>query len=630
MPLTDEEIRKLNPAVNRMPIPRLEEYVRRGRIDENDLNRLTLISSERKAHLLSIIHEPTVDPEEQKEWAAIMEHLGHPGDELEMLLNGYVSHWELKMPIGNHVEEAKGNLRRLLKAREDNDWQNLDKTSESSLKGFLGKYPYTSRKAEVEALLREITKGQEEAEWASVDQQDVNTLLDFLDKYPDTVHRAEIDNLLWQQVVRSSSQDMASLYLSKFPNGIHVAEAQALTESLKKWAEISGNATIEDMTDYIKNNPTSPFLGMARIKLDELKDQEIERMRTLQSNYPVDDLFYYLDSGIFNDDELINDGVATEESLSILRHLDDVKDSLPDINEEIRKCRKECADGHTDVFLFGIPSTGKTCILMGLIGSSAININTVRAGGPYSCALQQYLEAGFTIGQTPKDFVATIEAEIFDGKNTHELNLVEMAGEDFAFKIADNENGEVSFEDIGAGATDLLCNNNRKVFFLIVDPTAKSVAFNHLVDEVDDEGNVRTYLVRKNVNQKIILKRMVDLLSQPENKNIMKNVDSIHIIVSKADVLGDGEERDKEALRRFMEQHSNIVQPLTHLCQEYGINSATNGTPMLYTFSLGRFYVGGVYQYDETDATKLVNVLKGNTEARRDAGFFGRLRDTFN
>ena len=162
------------------------------------------------------------------------------------------------------------------------------------------------------------------------------------------------------------------------------------------------------------------------------------------------------------------------------KNLERIKNELPDINAEIAKCRKVCADGHTDVFLFGIPSTGKTCILMGLIGCTTIDVDTVRAGGPYSSALDQYLKAGLTIGQTPKDFVATIEAEIMEGTKKHMLNLVEMSGEDFAFKIADNENGKISFEDMGNGATQLLCNNNRKVFFIIVDPTARIVAFNHL------------------------------------------------------------------------------------------------------------------------------------------------------
>ena len=267
---------------------------------------------------------------------------------------------------------------------------------------------------------------------------------------------------------------------------------------------------------------------------------------------------------------------------------------------------------------------------MGLIGSPNININTVRAGGPYACVLEQFLDAGLTIGQTPKDFVATIEASIQDGKDKHLLNLVEMAGEDFAFKIADNEEGVVSFEDIGVGATKLLCNENKKSFFIIVDPTAKRIAFNHLVNKTDAEGNVRTYLVRKNVNQKIILKRLVDLLAQPENKKILKNVDSINIVITKADLLGDGQEREDEAYRRFLDQYKNIINPIVDLCRENNININTNGNPMLYTFSLGHFYLGGVFQYDPADANKLIEVLKGNTEIAKKNNFGENFRDIFN
>ena len=151
-----------------------------------------------------------------------------------------------------------------------------------------------------------------------------------------------------------------------------------------------------------------------------------------------------------------------------------------------------------------------------------------------------------------------------------------------------------------------------------------------MVNETDKEGNVRTFLVRKNVNQKIILKRLVDLLAQPENKKILKNVDSISIVITKADLLGNGQERDEEAYRRFMDQHQNIISPLVDLCRENGINASTNGQPMLYTFSLGRFYVGGVYQYDPTDANKLIEVLKGNTEITKKGSFGGRFKDIFN
>lgn len=592
MPLTDAQRRQLNQQCNRLPIAKLIEYVTKGLVVFPD--DLPELSPERKQAIQDAMNNMP-NPAEQAEWAAIVPRLQEKSDAVLLMLNNYIANWGTTLPTGNHVADAQTAIDQINKEKQ------------------------------------QAMAEQEQAEWEHLDENDIQALTAHLTKYPWTSHKMEIDNYVWLQVTQSPNVlEMVGLYLRHFPSGIHAAEANDIKTNYGEWEQLDKQGTIEEVFGYIKDHPDSGFIDLANQKLKTLKTEEVARMQEMQSNYPIDDLFYYISQGIFTEDELVEEGVATQESLQILRKLDDVKDSLPDINEEIRKCRKECAEGHTDVFLFGIPSTGKTCILMGLIGSSSININTVRAGGPYSCALQQYLEAGFTIGQTPKDFVATIEAEIPDGKHKHKLNLVEMAGEDFAFKIADNENGQVSFEDIGAGATDLLCNNNKKVFFIIVDPTARVVAFNHLVDETDEQGNVRTYLVRKNVNQKIILKRLVDLLAQPENKHILKNVDSINIVVTKADMLGDGQEREKKAYECFIQQHRNIVGPLTELCQENGINIATNGVPMLYTFSLGRFYVGGIYQYDETDANKLVEVLRGNTEVTKKETFWGKVRNTLN
>ena len=565
MILTQKQIDDLNKVANKLPLQRLIGYTKDGTITEEVLNQLTNMSNERRSQLLAIINGTQPDAAEQVVVSV---------------------------------------------AKEPDEWNELDKGS-------------------------------------------IDALANYFNKHPDTPHQYEIDNFMWTDIEYISDEQQkknaAKLYLQLFPNGWYQHEAKMLVApavndvpsspfkvdtpspavnhsptppytppSTSHSAPSSiDNMDLVEIWDWIAANHNNTNYDMARQHFVELKQKELATMQEQVSAYPPDRVFYLLEKGIFNEGELIQAGLATPESLQILRKRDDILETLPDINVEIAKCREECADDHTDIYLFGIPSTGKTCILMGLIGSPNININTVRAGGPYACVLEQFLDAGLTIGQTPKDFVATIEASIQDGRDKHLINLVEMAGEDFAFKIADNENGTVSLEDIGVGATKLLCNGNKKSFFIIIDPTAKRVAFNHLVNETDAEGNIRTYLVRKNVNQKIIIKRLVDLLAQPENKRILQNVSSISIVITKADLLGNGQERETEAYQRFMDQHKNIIGPLIDLCRENGINTSTNGQPMLYTFSLGHFYVGGVYQYDPTDANKLIEVLKGNTQINK-------------
>lgn len=594
MALSEQQIQQLNAQCNKLPIAKLIEYIDKGfvRFPED----LSALSEDRKQAIATMLNSRP-NPQEQADWRAVVNATHNLStasvDELRShiaAVKNYQDKWGVNRPVNNHVDEAPALIDRI--------------------------------KDEIKARMKDI----EEGDWQTVDHDSVESLMAHLTKYPDTCHFDEIDNRVWTLLKQMfEAIEAANRYLAFFPAGACKTEAQEIKQTYDEWDAVKQQYDLIATREYIKAHPLSPFGDEAEELFQMLKADEIQGMTELQGNYPIENLLYYLDNGIFTEDELIDKGVATRESIDILKNIERIKGGLPDVNAEISKCRKVCADGHTDVFLFGIPSTGKTCILMGLIGCTDIDIDTVRAGGPYSTVLDQYLTAGLTIGQTPKDFVATIEAEIMEGNKKHLLNLVEMSGEDFAFKIADNENGKISFEDMGNGATRLLCNNNRKVFFIIVDPTARVVAFNHLVEDQDG-----SYLIRKNVNQRVILKRMVDLLRQPENRDILKKVEAINIIVTKSDTLGNEEERDQKALEHFKTQYGNIIAPLTALCQQYNINQDNGGRPKLYSFSLGQFYVGGIYKYNDRDAKKLVQVLKRTTETYKSGGFSEAFKKVFN
>lgn len=586
--LTEAQKRQLN----KMPVIKLLDYIDKGNISFPD--DFEFVDEEKIQQIKEeIANRP--NQQEVREWSSLIPELDSNSDSLKLKLEQYISRWESIMPAHNHVAEAKNKI------------------------------------SEIEANRIAKAARKEQDEWDALDLFNISSLISYLNKYPNTIHRSEIDDTIWGLV--STSQNPANSinnYLSHFPNGNHSAEARRALQEYSSWQTIKSNRDLIAISEYIRTHEESPFIGEANILFLELKENEITEMKRRASNYPVDTLLLYIREGIFSENELINNGVVTTDSLEILKNLDSVRNGLPDIDTEIQNCRSECAEGRTDVFLFGIPSTGKSCILMGLIGSTAIDISYVKAGGPYAAALQQYLDAGCTIGQTPKDFVATMEAEIPNGNQKHLVNLVEMAGEEFAYKLAQNPDGQISFKDMGNGAPELLSNNNRKAFFLIVDPTARVVTFNRMFISTDAEGNEQKQIILSNVNQRITLKRMVDLFVQPENASIMEKVDSIHIIVTKSDMLGNDIERNEKAYELFMNQYQSIIRPLAQICEKYGINVATNGFPKLYTFSLGNFYVGGIYQYDETDANKLINVIKGNVWGEKKPSFIDKVRAIVN
>lgn len=597
--LTPSQMEKLRTLCNKMPVQQIISLIDTDRIKwPDDLDGH--ISDERKTYINQIL-DSRPNPHEQAEWKALepmlRKHLDELLDgELRSLQQGveqYVAHWQNTLPPENHIDEAE-SYRQVIQA---------------------------------EVVRRNGIAEREE--WERVDKADAVALMAYLHSHPQSAFASEIDDFLWATVEAPGNPNVvnaAQQYRNAFPSGKHQVESVSLVREYAEWMSVKADRDIFAVRDYMNQHIGGRYYSDAMELFMNLKEYERERMRTEASSYSREFLSNLRRGGIFTDEELVSAGVHSYESLRILDHYEELSEGLPDIQMEIANCRSECAMDCTDVFFWGIPATGKSCILMGLIGSRRFSVNYVVSGGPYAAALSQYLEAGCTIGQTPGEFVATIQASIHDTNGIyHGLNLVEMAGETFAFKVANNPEREVSLSDMGNGTAELLSNNNRKVFFLIIDPTAESVSFNHFVNTPEGRR-----LVKTNVNQRITLNKMINLMEMPQNEEIMKKVDYLHIIVTKADELAaDYDSRNNKALELFQSKYDRLLEPIQRLCKKYGINRSTNGAPLLYTFSLGNFYAGGIYQYNDHDSNKLANLLS-QTIGKREQTFWDRFRNAVN
>ena len=541
--------------------------------------------------------------QEQAEWekiASVKDSFRNDITTAEVLrdsLQNYIHKWEQDRPVGNHVDEAN-NL-------------------------------YVV----VDDFILEYWRKIEEKAWNSLDINNNNALGEYLNTYPHSSHKAEIDDLYWENINKEILKDVED-YIKNPIFTLHKNDAEVVKKSLVEWMRVKNLNDIFEVSNYINNNTDSPFIDQAKILLVKLKQDEISKMQTAPNAYEVGTLLRFINEKIFTQKELISNDVLTESVFNAISD-PEVKEGLPDIQQAIDNSVPECKDGYTDVYFFGIPSTGKTCILMGLSCAETLDINHAHGGGDYAAALEQFIEAGFTVPQTKMGFAATLEATIKDIKDgsQHKVNLIEMAGEDFARKIAGNEEHIYDFDSMGIGVTELLRNNNKKVFFLVIDPTTNIIRYKRkdIVGYDEETGDPIYELIQIRCNQQILIKKMVDLFAYSGNADIMKKVDSIHIIVTKADLLSDDVmERDDKALDIFKAKYAKILIPLIDLCKEYNINVHYNYHPKLYTFSLGKFYVGGVYEYDSTDSNKLVDAIKNSTETIKKKTLWDKVKEKVN
>lgn len=591
--LEEDKKRQLILKEKQLSVAKLLEYIQK--FENVCLDDFTHMAADRRTWIQEKLAS-VPNPSEQAQWNRIQARLQSPDAALLAELDAYIRNWGITRPVNNHVDEAQSLLTSIQADIEETDWQNLNPQDKYALKSYLQRYPHTT-------------------------------------------HKNEIDQCYWGLCHPENLQvNEMKDYLSLFPNGLHAHTAQDALDSQTEWEEVKRGKDIVHIHHYLQAHPTSPFAPHAHRMWQEAKDEEIHKMRTDPNHYETDKLMSLLDTGIFSEQELIDANVMTENIIRTLRE-GDIERDLPDINKAIETSYPECKPGYTDVFFFGIPSTGKTCVLMGLTRSQSLHINLAHGGGDYAEALQQYTDVGKTVPPTRRAFVTTLEATI-SGRSTngvsHKVNLVEMAGEDFAFEVAHNPNHIFSFEDMGTGATKLLQNQNRKVFFIIIDPTTNVVRVNREVIKGYDEmtGEPVKELERCIANQATIIQRLVNLFQLPENEHVMKNVDSIHFIVTKADTLGDRDEREKKAQKIFYDRFANsILEPLLDLCEKLNINanSEQKHHPKLYTFSLGTFYVGGLYEYDSTDSNRLVTAIRNCTEGTGGrASFKDKVKDLVN
>ena len=647
MALTDLQRQKLIDDINRLNMNVILKYFLSGDISLSDVPHIT---DDRRKFIEEHLPSPA-----QMDWDALQPFLSEVSVSTLQKLETYIRKYEGTRPNGNHVDEAIATYNEIedkLPTPAGMEWEELkpslsdmSQNTLNRLEAYIRKYEGTrpkgnrvdeaiAKRNEIKDVLQREALAKEEAEWNAVDPFSMTSLIGHLNKYPMSAHHDEIDENVWNITDKENVQQLQD-YKVLFPKGKNIGEANARLNAIVEWDRVRDSDDIIIVYNYIHNNPRSPYKNEADLLFINLKQREIDFMRHEPNRYEVSRLQNLVKLGIFTDRDLISKGVMTENVWNTLNSID-VKKDLPDIFEAMQNSEAECEDGYTDVYFFGIPSTGKTCVLMGLSCTSSLQVNLASSGGPYAEALRQYTDYGMTIPRTPGDFVTTLKATISEEKNDmeikHNVNLVEMSGEEFAFGITNNETREFSFEEMGTGVTELLRNDNRKVFFLIIDPTTNIVRFNREYDEYDEQTGEKIHKLKYAVvNQKILMQKIVNIFQDPANSDIMKKVDSIHIIVTKADTLGEPLQRDDKALEVFNKNYGmNIVPPLIEVCRDYNINSNSNYRPKLFTFSLGTFYVGGLYEYEETDSDKLVTAIMNATGGERQKTFWDKVRDVLN
>lgn len=454
---------------------------------------------------------------------------------------------------------------------------------------------------------------------------------------------------LWQKCLANNSIEDFEKFRAEYGSSKYANIAEQKIVELKKglekeeafWRNTCAENTIQAYNLYLTKFPNGKYINDAEFKVSILEDAIAQKKKELFDEmryYPqkfdrtrVQNLFEGQDirysEVAITPEELVNEGVITSPALSSI-----LNDYRFELHQKTVDELPPLPNGFSDVYFFGVPASGKSCVLSGLL-HAADKLGEIRYipqefNGIDPC--RDYYDSvtnciGHCLvpeatGNETCNFMSVRLRHDKDDRDTayNNLSMVEMGGEFFINATESFTNQYIDVKD--HGIIKYLSNDNRKMMFFVID-YSKVLA--------SDYGDLRG----SETKQKISLQRALDVFStdgtgknRGENCTFSKT-DSVVVIITKSDLMGvDSREERLEVAKEYLRNiYEAFMVNLREICQQFNINRTVENRPLVTTFSLGEFMIGNTVNYNDRDSIDILNLLKSNTRSHTSPNTLGTL-----
>ncbi len=480
--------------------------------------------------------------------------------------------------------------------------------------------------------IKQLIDKEEEDAWDKVkDSDDVNSIDDFLKSYPNSKHADEADGIketiqekkdadeAWK-IVDKKSLDSLKNYKQNYPN-FHSDDIASASDKIT-WEKRHGSG-YEALKAEIDNTMLS-LAGMDRKTIEDniiktidvlFQNKKIKKADLLRVISEDPNLFHVSsvnslkDKDYFDDDDLINGGI--DECFVYKISANDpkkpqLKDSGTLINLDKRKKEKA-----TEVYFWGIPSSGKSCALGAILSAAnngkiakTLELKTDCQGYEYMNNLSTLFDKNNGVFVLPE---GTSEASTYEMSfdlvdqqgYRHPITLIDLAGElmmcmydkDTHHSIDGKKDDSLSNIDKLLGNTEKNC---RKIHFFVLEYGAEN----------------RMY---RGIKQDKCLYAALNHIKKTGIFN--KNTDAIYLLVTKTDKIKETEK--KNVLKKYIEDNCrsfyNGLRQVSMECSINGGNKSNGGRVGVFAFSLGTVVFHDFCKYDESAAISVVKELLQRT-----------------
>ncbi len=380
------------------------------------------------------------------------------------------------------------------------------------------------------------------------------------------------------------------------------------------WKDCEQKRTISAYKEYIAAYPHGKYVNIANGRIATLERELIEEQEKIYRTIEADPNFYtiqrikeMLNEGKITEQGIIERNIATPEALEVFLDPPDYVSRVFDW-EDLPPLPAD----NTDIYFFGIPRSGKSCVLSGMFyqaekaGMLDPDISN-HEGVRYLNELKQCVYDGYVPPSTPTDTVNFIATSLYLNERKYPVSVIEMSGEFFK---ATYERASTKDKNT-IGAKGYLHNNNRKVIFLVVDYFADA-----------QRGRKRTMAE----SQQDLL---IYCLKTLERDGTLAKTDSIQVVVTKADLMQVSDDELYDKTKEFVvDNYANLINNIKRVNKKYGINKNDNYGAVVLPFSLGRFMLGKTFEFEENHSNELLKSLLNSTASKKEKrsilGLFNR------
>lgn len=481
---------------------------------------------------------------------------------------------------GEFSPKVRQELKRMLEHGDDDEWASAQAAHTiEAVQHYLDTFAEGKFRPQARALKAQIEREQADASaqksaesaWKALDKNDIDALNDFVTNNPDSVHAAEatqrINDLLLDSIM---DYDIDTL-IDKIKQILN----EAGTSASYKNANIAN-----EIKSYIKKDyaTKTEFLDKLREDCNLLNASAVKHLID-EHIITIADL-----SGIGIDKQFIKamlTGLQTD-SYTYTRSLD--------------RIHKQS----TEVYFWGIPSSGKSCALGGILSvagsgkvAKVMDADTASQGYGYMTYLTSHFpqngEVGTLLGGTPIDAFYEMGFDLTDESNrTHPITCIDMAGELMRCMYKSNANMPLSDTDLNMldTMTKVLIDNrstNRKIHFFVIEYGGEDRIFDGYHQDVYLNG----------------------ALSYIKDTGIFKKeTDAIFIMVTKVDKM---KHVTRDAITQYVkDNYKGFYNGLNKICEGNEINGKK---VEIVAFSLGKVCFQSYCKFDTKPAENVVDIM---------------------